>query len=378
MSSYVRVVDNVDEFDNLKMAWEKIHSLSGNASIFSSFEWLRTWWDFYSDNHKLFILLLYENDNLFGISPFILTAKKHRSGITARYLQFLGTGEPQHEEVNSELIDIISLPGYETKASDLTATFLLKCKHLWDISLFKDIRDDFLVNEKLKRFLGLRSILKPALTPAGLEYVIDLPRTWGEYLNSLRKNSRKRLEYQERTLQRVTDVKFHLLSDKEQIDYMFSELKRLHDIRWAESGEGAFSSQRNVDFHKKAIERLFEKGKAWIRIISINGRNVVASYNLEHNGTTYFYQIGRDVAPNNKIKYGTIDNMVTIKDSISKGNKTFDFLKSTPDAYKLDYGCKTIPMYNLEIYNKSMKGRLVWLFEKIRPLLGRIQRSIKS
>jgi hypothetical protein len=96
----LKKVDTLQGFKELKDSWDNLLEETSNPNIFLTWEWLYTWWEFYSAGYQLFILLaLDQNENISGIAPFCLA---RISPIRLKVLRFLGT-----EEVCSDQLDFI-------------------------------------------------------------------------------------------------------------------------------------------------------------------------------------------------------------------------------------------------------------------------------
>src|SRR5258708_28460269 len=60
------------EFDSLRGEWNALLRRSAMDSVFLRWEWMRTWWDIFNRNRKLFILTIRFNDRLVGLAPFYI------------------------------------------------------------------------------------------------------------------------------------------------------------------------------------------------------------------------------------------------------------------------------------------------------------------
>ena len=69
----LRVINSIESFENLRDEWNELYAECQSTTIFLSWDWMFTWWDVFntSINSKLFILCVYEKEQLIGLAPFI-------------------------------------------------------------------------------------------------------------------------------------------------------------------------------------------------------------------------------------------------------------------------------------------------------------------
>lgn len=108
----LKKVDTTQKFGELKDKWDSLLEKSSSPNVFLTWEWLFTWWEFYSSSYQLFILLALDQDeNILGIAPLCLS----RTGpLKLKTLRFLGT-----EEVCSDHLDFILQKGREKELLSL-------------------------------------------------------------------------------------------------------------------------------------------------------------------------------------------------------------------------------------------------------------------
>src|SRR5579859_6248405 len=71
ISPNCRVETSFDGLEVLRDCWdEAVIRLGG--SIYMSYDWCRTWWEFYGQGKELRILLFYSGENIVGIVPLYI------------------------------------------------------------------------------------------------------------------------------------------------------------------------------------------------------------------------------------------------------------------------------------------------------------------
>ena len=113
----ITCVTTIDEFRQLQTEWNELNDLSEKGTIFSSWEWLFTWWEIYQNDalRELYILTYRENGILKGIAPFQILNYPKKQFPCSRQLILLGTGETDGGLVLTEYLDLLIAPGKEAQ-----------------------------------------------------------------------------------------------------------------------------------------------------------------------------------------------------------------------------------------------------------------------
>ncbi len=373
------VIDSSVGLVSLRNEWNHLLDGSRARSICLRWEWLHTWWEIYHDSGiKPCVLLVRDGEQPVGLAPFYFQIEKKLGLFDIRTLRFLGTGEPEREEVASEYLDIVALSGYEDRVAKAVWEHL-RGKESWDQLVFNDVLEDSLVLTTLRRILVAERI-PVALERAGIRYSVALPPTWQGYIAKLDVGAAKRLPYKRRKLERAGRVDYKRVTEPEELDLAFDELIRLHTKRWKARGrEGVFASSRFTDYHRRLARTLLPQGKLNLGLLSLDGVNIAAHYNLRHAGTEYFYQGGADVEHASKYSPGLIAHVYAIEAAILGGLNRYDFMKGGTDSYKTEFGCEESPMHDMRMFSRTMRGRLLALEHRVRAALRPLrQRRRKS
>lgn len=359
----------------LAPAWQRLLDDSALKSVFLTWEWQRAWLDHYlSPGDEPWVLVLRDGGDIIGIAPFLRQIETRRGRPAIRRLRFLGTGEPEAEEVLSEAMDIICLPAREADATATVARYLLERAPEWDVLYFQDIRHDSLIRQRLQPLLqqnGLRAIE----TSEWANYSFELPMTLLEYIARQSKNRRYQFNRGLREL-REKRGEFMALTDAAEIDHYLDEWKRLHEIRWRALGKpGIFATPRVRAFHAQVMRDMLAAGHLEFSLLRFDGRAVSADYSLCYKKSWQYYQTGFDPSYTGLRSVGMVHLLLCIQRHVESGGHDFDFLKSNThdNSYKTTYGCIAAPLYDLTIYGRGLTGRLLWMEKSLRQRARRIR-----
>ena len=346
---YLKKVHTTQEFRDLKDKWDPFLEQSSCPNLFLTWEWLYTWWEFYSNGYQLFILLALDQDgNLLGIAPFCLT---RISPIRLKVLRFLGT-----EEVCSDHLDFILKKGREEETLSLFFKYLEDNPEEWDLLDLTDLREGSFGLPFIQAWAE-KNRFSFSLNPwTACPYAL-LPETWEGFLSMLSANSRKDIRRQLRLMQESGKVRYSLVKDKNEVIPMMDSLFQLHSKRWSTSGEkGVFQRERFNRFHKKIAELFFDKG--WLSIPYLtNEKDIFAIYyNFQYQNKIYAYQSGIDPAWES-FSPGTTALALTIQEAISQGFREFDFLRGEAQ-YKYKWTEKERQNLRVLVWNKNFRSAI--------------------
>src|SRR5262245_19198003 len=120
MALDTRVVGKPEDVASWQSAWRDLLARSASDQPTKSPLWLGAWWRVFGslDGRKLRIALFFDGERLDGLAPFVARRKWHFGAIPFRRLEFLGTGEPEADEICSDYLGVVAERGRETEVAD--------------------------------------------------------------------------------------------------------------------------------------------------------------------------------------------------------------------------------------------------------------------
>ena len=94
-------------------------------------------------------------------------------------------------------------------------------------------------------------------------------------------------------------------------------------------------------------------------LLSLDGVNIAAHYNLRYAGVEYFYQGGTDTGDVARYSPGVVAHIRAIESAIHDGLKRYDFMKGGTRSYKTEFGCEESPMYDVRVFAGTLRGRML-------------------
>jgi hypothetical protein len=355
---FVRLITNVDELNELSGPW---NTLAGGEPM-RSWDWLATWWKHYgSADCHLNVLAVYrgrerdaaatcdqkENADLIGIAPWY----RRSSLVSGDVLYWLGDGE-----VCTDHSTLICRAADSQFVADALAKALTETHCDWDrLDLTAVDADDAAINA-LVAALSARDCTVTR-HPTGHCWILDLPRTWDEYLASVSKSHRKQLRQLERRVLNSTHAAWHCVTSTEELAAAWPILVDLHQRRRQSLGEpGCFASQRFHDFHRDLAERLLERGQLRLSWLAVDGQPIAAEYHFAGPTATYAYQGG--VNPTRLAdEPGRLSTILCLRAAIAEGHRHFDFLRGD-EPYKAHWRATPRPTFAYRVTPNRTVARL--------------------
>src|SRR5882724_6989094 len=156
---------------------------------------------------------------------------------------------------------------------------------------------------------------------------VDLPASWGEYLQSLTSDRRTRVKSARKKAGAAHKVRFFVWDDAANLDHAIDRLVALHRSRWrAAGGSGSFASAEYIEFHRQAMKSAF--GRGWLRLycLELDGEIAAITYCYRFRNRIYLMQAGFDPALA-KSNPGKVLLGHALEHAIGEGSAVFDFLK---------------------------------------------------
>ena len=104
---------------------------------------------------------------------------------------------------------------------------------------------------------------------------------------------------------------------------------------------------RMESFFRSLAETMAEAKLLRFGILEISGKPVAAVMCFDYNNKVYLYNSGYD-PEYGYLSVGLLSKLLSIKDSIERGRRRYDFLKG-PEEYKYRLGGKEIPISSCRI-----------------------------
>jgi CelD/BcsL family acetyltransferase involved in cellulose biosynthesis len=330
--------------------------------VFSTWEWLSTWWSHFGKARRLIILSVESENEILFIAPLVYSQQHFLGFGKLKKISFAGSPEADYasfilKEKNPKFLELIF---------DYLNTYID-----WDYLQLKDVPEysatlNLILKMQLKRQYKKLDIKQSISCP-----FISLPDSMNAYLKSLSRGMRKNLKRYSQKLGKKHKVELKNYNEIGSIKEAMNIFFRLHQMRWKFKGElGAFNESIIRDFHIDLAERFAEKGWLKLNFLTMNDEPIAARYGFEYGQKVYSYLSGWN-PKYSQYRIGSLTLMYEIQKSIQKRLKEYD-LGRGDEAYKRLWTTKARKNYTITFVKKRLLPQIYLLLKnsKINFLLS--------
>ncbi|OZM56057.1 hypothetical protein CIB95_13180 [Lottiidibacillus patelloidae] len=374
MNLQIQLVTSMKQLEIYREAWDEILKKNNNNNPFLTFDWIKTWWDYFGEDKKLHVKVLRDENEIIAFLPLMKRKKKYIEEIF-----FIGFGQ-------SNYMDIVVTDECRENALKifLDSIFSSKLKAIYNLhGLLNSKQTPDILQRELNRrnipfFQG--EIIAPFLNYNAINFK--------EYLKPRQK--KHGLNRRENKLHHVGDVSFQPLATKK-IDTIFA----LHAKRWRNKMDtSGFSVGKTKQFFKHLLENSNSSFQTVVNTLTVDREIIGFMYGFICADRYVFYISAHDD------DFGIFSpGRIVLKEEIKKCEemqlRLFD-LSIGYEPYKFDWNngedfaakfvfpsnsAKAKFYYYLtsmkeSIIYKLKKNRMVVLFK--RNTLGKIRTTIRE
>jgi CelD/BcsL family acetyltransferase involved in cellulose biosynthesis len=300
-------------------AWERVLSDNPTLSVFSTPEWLKSWWDAFGSNRELLAVELQDQDGtLLCLAPLYVEDIWSPFAGRLRRLRFVGDGSG-----DSDNLDLIVRPTHESVCAAALVQWLGDQRD-WHLCELNTLPGNSALAHALLRTLTASSWTvtvreRPRLT-------IDLPESWDRYLARLSTKERSKVRYYTRRLEQTYDVGIARCTSMEELVPSLASLFSLHQKRWQRRAQpGTFASAARRRFYWYLSHAFLSRHWLELWLLSLNGKPVAAQFAFRFRDTVHCLQEGFDPdhAPDS---VGFVLRSQVLRHLIQEGVRHYDFL----------------------------------------------------
>jgi CelD/BcsL family acetyltransferase involved in cellulose biosynthesis len=336
MTLSVHSYHDANGFEILAGDWNNLLRRSAADSIFLTLEFQRTWWQHLGEGELLILAVrdsISDGGELAAIAPLFLANDPQGQ----RVLSIIGC-----EEV-ADYLDLIVATGHEKRSYTALVDYLASpSAPAWDVLDLCNIRQD-------STTLGMLPSLAKAqgwITSTGRDDVcpiVQLPETWGEYLEMLEGKQRREIR---RKLRRASSSDWYIVGPGHDLE---AEIEDFLGLMAASAPDKAdFLSPRMRSFFHHLARVTYHAGWLQLVFLTVGERKAAAYLNFIYNNHVLVYNSGLDWQAFPGLGAGIILTAYCIRHAIEHGRQVFDFMQGD-ERYKYQFGGQDVEVRRLLI-----------------------------
>jgi CelD/BcsL family acetyltransferase involved in cellulose biosynthesis len=301
--------------DHLRVAWDDAVVRLG-GTIYMSYDWCRTWWEFYGEGKELRVFIFRAGEQIVGIVPLYIDPLGFWP-VRFKVARLVGANIPPK---------VFNPPMDESWAEAIWERIL--------VQMFEDDRCDLLsfgpVSELHKGSEALPGVCAgnqklvelAEVVAVGVHTVFSLPSTMEAYFDGLSKSERKKRQYELRLLRKECEVKTDVLSEPVAVGQEFARFVAQHTSQWSTEGKsghfGAWPGAR--EFNEALVKAQAALGRVRFNRIFADGQLVSNQYVFAF-GRSYFWELpSREMGPRwDRLSLGPAGAISMIEAAIREG-----------------------------------------------------------
>lgn len=320
---------SMEEWLESEVAWDGLLLRSNADALFLSWRWLTHWWRYYSGTLGLVsdILAFYRGDSLVGLAPLYRRLVVRAGIVRTCSVQMIGFTWRDPVPLISEYLDVIALP-QELDAVRSECVRVLLDQPAWTELVIGFTAAGGEWRDALSRRAALRGHYTRSLDRL-VSYQADLAQGFAAYLRDLGQSTRRSLwGLRRRLAEEHGEVRCEFLTS-DQLDSGFSDLNRLHQLRW---NRPAFAGER-LEYHKSFAAGLAARGELAFTRLRVAGEVVSVLYDIRKGTRQYNMKTGFDPAYTTRLSLGLIHFGYAMEAAAERGVTVYDFLAGPGQRY---------------------------------------------
>jgi CelD/BcsL family acetyltransferase involved in cellulose biosynthesis len=366
----VEVVEEAAGLDALEEEWAALLERS-DASVFQSFEWLRTWWRHFGEGRRdarLHVVVVRGAEGLVALAP-LYVERARVLGLPLRRLLYLG-----HRD--SDYLDVVVARGREAECAELLAACLAARAAAFDVAILEETPDRSpagrLLHEALARrgWAATRHVEGPCPRTA-------LAGTWEETIARFAIDDRREVRRRLRNIQKERRVELEVVAGGPEVAPAMREFVEMHQQRWARDGYwGAFADRSMAEFHCEAAERLGRRGWLFLAFLRVDGRRCAVNYGFAFRDSVAIYLTGAREVPPELARHspGRLVHALSMQWTIASGRPVYDFMRGA-ERYKYELGAVDVPNWTVVAYPRP--SRLTAATHRLHRVLAAARRRAR-
>ncbi|MDZ7844789.1 MAG: GNAT family N-acetyltransferase [Anaerolineales bacterium] len=335
----IKMIQNPDDFQNLRREWNALLSISASRVPFLRHEYLTSWWETRGGGEwkraNLFILIdRNTKGKLTGIAPLFL----HQDT-----LMFLGSHEI------SDYLDVIAHPDDLQSFLQKTFTFLAEeSPQIWKKLDFYNLLEGSSTLPLIKEISRSRGWehTRDQIQPAPS---LTLPANWDAYLDQLETRYRHEIERKIRRAEGYfLPVDWYMVEYRKDLEEELAEFLKL----MAHNDEKAdFLTESMTSQLKSSVYQAFDNGWLQLAFLTVGDLKAAAYLNFDFNNRIWIYNSGLNPMFEN-ISPGWVLLAHIIQNAIRSGKEAVDFMRGN-EGYKYQFGGIDRHVFRVQITRKD-------------------------
>ena len=343
----IDVIDDLDGFDSVRPAWERVYASDPHTRYFLSHRFLRDWLGDLGTAWFVLAARPAPDEDYVAFLPMRIRTRSLPDGHFTSELLMAGnyvadyTGllcQPQQAR-NTMTTFARALQAMTWTQINIDYVDATDRRYRSLASLFSRSRYRTRYEERVNKLDNVNNLVCP---------IVYLPDDWEQYLSTISANVRQKL----RRLLRMLDADGSELQitfpTPQTLPHDYDALARLWLAKWSER-KGQERALNIAQTNRRLTLQAYAAGELYMPILKVRGQIVAGLITFldRTKKSASFYMTGRDETFEGPSP-GLLVQAYSIRDLIGQGYRTYDFLRGD-EPYKMLFGPQMLPLQCLRI-----------------------------
>lgn len=366
----VGYLDTVADWRRLKPWWDALLARTPGGTVFSSYAYLRLWWQWLPANARLYLVVVLSGESVRAVAPLQIMERRWL-GRPYRTLRLLGRAPDVDRPV-------ALIPEGDTQSADAIADYLLHDRR-WEHVILEEQQSDSLLLQALNRRLHGEGFLITR-TEQPHCWCVDVNRDWHAYLADRSRAQRKSIRRHENRIRQAGPCRLETVDGPDGGTRALSRYLAVERRSWkCAAKQGVSAHAARLAFYRALARYFGQRGSLHFRFLNLKKRDVAATFGLLWRGCFHSLQIAHDES------YATLSPgfVLTARELEAACRRPdyfwINYLGGSAVNNKRGWATLRIPTVMLQAHPPSFRGRTYHLCHvHLRPralaMLGRARR----
>ena len=316
-----------ETFGSLESLWREARTALIWSCLFVLPPWLQAWWTTLGSGGNPYLVSVGRGDDLVGVAPLLIDGEQARlmgDRDVCDYLDFIVAPEGEEEFFRTLLehlrgigIALLDLGPVRADSSVMTCLVPLAKKLGYEVTAY----------------------------PEDVSPEMQLPATWDAFLLALSGKERHEIRRKLRRLAEAGPVRYRLVEGANEVEREMETFLALFAMN--RTDKAVFMTGGMASFFRSLAGTMAAEKMVRLFFLELDGIAAATVMCFDYNNRVYLYNNAYDDRFR-AFSVGLLCKVFSVRDSIERGRRTYDFLKGG-EAYKYRLGGRPVSLYRCRL-----------------------------
>ena len=369
----VKLISTRKEFLSLENDWRTLAGRCRTYNLFTSFDWMLTWWDCLGKDKELMVFVLRSSGSVIGIAP-LMKIRKSIWPLKYNEVYFISATEaPYSPSAFAGTLDFI-IPDEFSMEYEEFLRYLLSSVNGWHCLRLHPLPQN---SPALPIFDRLVPGLRHEFSTAKIydNACLNVAGSWTEYYAARSAKFRKNLRRARQNLTKRYPVAFVEYRTPQEMTAAYAQILQIEEQAWKWTDGSRINDRRYHDFYPALIRKFAEKNQTRIWILQIDGQPAAYDMHIQ-DGKSIKTLKGSYSQKFAEFSPGSLLSYTAHKRFFQEGIQHIDLLWGNLE-YKQKWTNALEPHFGVCIRRKDTYSRLLQACEQ-SPVLYKVQQKYRQ